>query len=71
MLNIVNIMDVMNIFIGFILQYIIGLFIYEAITLYISMKRYDKAVKAYAVYIAKIKILYKKYDSDVKQGGNK
>ena len=71
MLNIVNVLDVLNIFIGFILQYIIGLFIYELITWYISKKRYEKAVKAYAVYIAKIKILYKKYDSDVKQGGTK
>lgn len=70
-LDTVNIMDVVDIIFMFILQYAIGLIVFEAITWYVSSRRYNKAVKNYSAYMAKLKLLNKRYEDISKQGGHK
>lgn len=61
-LNTVNVFDVFGIFRGYIIWYIAGLVIYEAITYTISRKKYDRANTSRKVYLAKLRRLQKRYE---------
>lgn len=61
-INTVNVMKVLDIFKGYIICYFIGLIIFEAITWYISYKKYLSAKKTYSKYIQKLNRLNKRYE---------
>ncbi|MDO4788115.1 MAG: hypothetical protein Q4A19_03035 [Johnsonella sp.] len=61
-INTINVSDVLVIFYGYLLRYVIGLIIFEIITWYISKIRYESALKKKGLYMAKLKRLQKRYD---------
>lgn len=61
-INTINVSDVLVIFYGYLLRYVILLIVFEIITWYISRLRYERAVKKKNLYTAKLKRLQKRYD---------
>lgn len=61
-INTINVSDVLVIFYGYLLRYIVCLIIFELITWFVSKNRYDKAAQKNKFYTAKLKRLQKRYD---------
>ena len=63
-LETVNVMDVVSMFIKYIWIYIIGLIVYEAITVLVYAVRYNRSKKLQKVRTARLKRLAKRYEAD-------